>query len=41
MPELVAGAEGAPPVRVVQAGAVEEPAREALGSLGTAGQRES
>jgi hypothetical protein len=36
---------GAPPIRVVRegaaAGAIEEPAREALGSLGTTGRRES
>jgi hypothetical protein len=41
MPELVAGAEGAPPLQVVQegaaAGAAEKPAQETLGSLGTAG----
>jgi hypothetical protein len=32
---------GLPPLWVVQEGAAEEPAREALGSLGTAGQSES
>jgi hypothetical protein len=36
------GAEGAPPLRVVRDGvATEELAREALGSLGIAGRRES
>jgi hypothetical protein len=41
MPELGEGAEGAPPLWVVwdgEAAAVEELAREGLGSLGTAGQ---
>jgi ornithine cyclodeaminase/alanine dehydrogenase-like protein (mu-crystallin family) len=45
MPELGAGVEGAPPLRVEREGAiavavaVEEPAREALGSLGIVGRR--
>jgi hypothetical protein len=45
MPELGAGAEEAPPLRIVRegaaVGAAEEPAREALGSLGTVSRRES
>jgi hypothetical protein len=45
MPELGAGADGAPLLWVVREGAVvgatEELTREALGSFGTAGRRES
>jgi hypothetical protein len=43
--KLVAGVEGEPPPWAVRegaaVGAAEEPARESLGSLGTAGRRES
>jgi hypothetical protein len=44
IPELALGAEEAPPLRVVREGAtatVEEPARGALGSLGTTERSES